>query len=958
MIFSTSGSLWGQWDLHFHTPSSYDYKDKSVTNADLVNGLKKAGVVAVAVTDHHQMDVTRIREMQKLAGDDLTIFPGVEFRSELGGKDKVHFIGIFPEDCNIEDVWLKMCGHLNLTADDIAKKGGDEAVYVDLKDTSDKIHSLGGIVTSHAGTKTNSIESIGNSEVFKQALKTDLMRGHVDLYELGKPSDRKAYEEIVFPAVKLVRPMIICSDNHDIKNYSRKALCWIKGDRTFRTFQQMMCDVSRAWIGSTPPEMVRVKANKTKYIESISFTKKPLSSLKEDWFSGTVPLNTGLVAVIGNKGSGKTALAETMGLLGNCELSQHFSFLEDKRFRKGKNSKAKEFDAKIVWVSGHESSASLADDVDPTEPAAVAYIPQSYLESICNEVENIEGSQFDAELKSVIFSHVSADKQLGASSLDELLEFMTEPIAARMGILRSELVSINKTITSLVDQNSDVNHQLLLNLKESKERELTTHDANKPILIAKPDADPKAQQEMEALGVQIAQKASKQTDLAQEIKIAEALAKTASSQMASAARVTQTIENFKVTYVLLIGSLAVDCGVLGIDPAALVKIEINTGTVDAAALAAKNESVKQRTTITDAKLKITVLKEEVETLTEKLDAPNAAYQKSVELLKAWEEQRAEIIGSEKAANSLSDLQAKITALGKLPTRIAQQEKLRDAKTGELFDQLNLLVKAYSDLYEPVQSFITNHPLAKNLFHLEFKATIVSNGLEKLFLEKINQGRKGSFSGADEGRKVLLGLQATADFTTKSGALTFTKDLLDRCNADFRSPSKPKTVLAEQLKANVKAEDILDSIFGVEYLTPKYQLRWAGKELGELSPGERGTLLLIFYLLVDKRDCPLVIDQPEENLDNETVVEVLVPCMREARSKRQVIMVTHNPNLAVVCDADQIVHCHMDKQAKNKVTYTSGSLENPAMNRFTVAVLEGTRRAFDHRGAKYQPDAIL
>lgn len=113
---------------------------------------------------------------------------------------------------------------------------------------------------------------------------------------------------------------------------------------------------------------------------------------------------------------------------------------------------------------------------------------------------------------------------------------------------------------------------------------------------------------------------------------------------------------------------------------------------------------------------------------------------------------------------------------------------------------------------------------------------------------------------------------------------------------------------------------------------------------------------MFYLLIDRRDVPLTIDQPEENLDNQTVVDLLVPCISEARKRRQVIIVTHNPNLAVVCDADQVVHCHIDKSARNKVTYTSGSLENPINNKLTVDVLEGTRPAFDHRDSKYQPKA--
>ena len=121
----------------------------------------------------------------------------------------------------------------------------------------------------------------------------------------------------------------------------------------------------------------------------------------------------------------------------------------------------------------------------------------------------------------------------------------------------------------------------------------------------------------------------------------------------------------------------------------------------------------------------------------------------------------------------------------------------------------------------------------------------------------------------------------------------------------------------------------------------------------LSPGERGTLLLVFYLLIDKSDMPLVIDQPEGNLDNHTVAKVLVDCIREARNRRQVFIVTHNPNLAVVCDADQIIYADMNKENGNAITYTSGSLESPAMSKYVTDVLEGTRWAFDVRGSKYQ-----
>jgi ABC-type cobalamin/Fe3+-siderophores transport system ATPase subunit len=131
-----------------------------------------------------------------------------------------------------------------------------------------------------------------------------------------------------------------------------------------------------------------------------------------------------------------------------------------------------------------------------------------------------------------------------------------------------------------------------------------------------------------------------------------------------------------------------------------------------------------------------------------------------------------------------------------------------------------------------------------------------------------------------------------------------------------------------------------------------------KELHQLSPGERGTLLLIFYLLLDKSDIPLVIDQPEENLDNQTVYEVLVPCVKEAKQQRQIIMVTHNPNLAVVCDAEQIICANLDKKNNYLMEYTSGAIEYPVINQAVVDILEGTMPAFDNRDSKYIESRFL
>lgn len=951
MPFSDRGSLWRRWDLHFHTPTSFDYKNGSVTNEQIVEGLKRAGISVVAITDHHVIDITRIRTLQKIAGSDLTLLPGIEFRTELGGKEKVHLIGIFPEDANLDELWTKISGKLEITPADVKRKI-DEAVYVDFEVAAGVIHDLGGIVTTHAGGKTNSIENIANNKAFKMALKTKLARECVDVYEVGKLADRKGYEETVFPTIGKVLPLVMGSDNHDITHYEAKAPCWIKGDPSFRTFQQLISDPQRAFLGETPVETIRINGNPTKYVSEIRFSKKVESKLDEDWFSGTVKLNPGLVAIIGNKGSGKTALAETIGLLGNCTSADAFSFLNEKKFRQPRNNKAKEFEATLTWRSNHTSTRSLNASTDENSPAAVSYIPQSYLELICNEVNNQPGGAFDKELKSVIFSHVSEDKKLGTESLDALLAYQTEPLEQRLEALRGELTELNRSILDLEQRGSDANRQMLLGLKESKDRELEAHDKIRPEEVTKPEMDLAQQEASNKIMLQIASVNQERDNLNDAVRAAEAAQRTDATKSASAARVLQQLRNFEAAHKNLLANLKADCEVLGVTPSSLVTVTVTNKAVEDADTAAKTDSEQQTEIIKTAKTSLDQLRNEVEKLTAELDAPNSAYQKYIEALRIWTERREALVGTTEKSDSLSYIEEQIKNLDDLPQQLKQAEKDRAAKLTEIFSQIEEIVLTYRKLYHPVQEFILLNPVANQRLHLEFDASIVPVNLDEILLGKVNLGRRGSFAGIEEGKHALKAIVDTADLQSAAGALAFANTLLGRFRADHRESAPPAMKIEDQLKSGATPLALLDAIFSLKYLSPKYQLKWSGKSIDELSPGERGTLLLIFYLLIDRRDVPLIIDQPEDNLDNQTVYDMLVACLREARQRRQVIIVTHNPNLAVACDADQIIHSQIDKQQKNRVTYTSGSLENPKTNTLSITVLEGTRPAFVQRDRKY------
>lgn len=304
---SKNGSTWRKWDLHFHTPSSYDYKDKGVTNEQIIEVLHANNVEVVAITDHHKIDVERIKDLQSLGKGKVTVLPGIEFRAELGGSESIHFIGLFSEESDINDISIKIQGACEISEKDIRDKGGDQNIYCDFKKTCRLIHELGGLVTVHAGAKSNSIENITNSLDYKMALKKELVINHIDILELGKPEDQSVYEGRVFPVIDEVLPMIICTDNHNIKDYRVKENLWIKADPTFEGLKQVLYEPKhRVFIGKEAP------VNPPICIENIHFKFPENSKLENEIFclSGEkqLLLSPNYTCIIGGRGSGKSTI--------------------------------------------------------------------------------------------------------------------------------------------------------------------------------------------------------------------------------------------------------------------------------------------------------------------------------------------------------------------------------------------------------------------------------------------------------------------------------------------------------------------------------------------------------------------------------------------------------------------------------------------------------------------------
>ena len=126
-------------------------------------------------------------------------------------------------------------------------------------------------------------------------------------------------------------------------------------------------------------------------------------------------------------------------------------------------------------------------------------------------------------------------------------------------------------------------------------------------------------------------------------------------------------------------------------------------------------------------------------------------------------------------------------------------------------------------------------------------------------------------------------------------------------------------------------------------------RFLSKDFSRLSLGQQQSVLLALMLSSDSR-YPLVIDQPEDNLDSEFIFYSLVPVLRAAKERRQIIVVTHNPNIGVLGDAEKIIA--FKSTSDKSVVVADGSIDDLKTRTAVCQILEGAEEAFRRRAKTY------
>ncbi|MFT3907204.1 MAG: hypothetical protein QM718_12915 [Steroidobacteraceae bacterium] len=258
-----------------------------------------------------------------------------------------------------------------------------------------------------------------------------------------------------------------------------------------------------------------------------------------------------------------------------------------------------------------------------------------------------------------------------------------------------------------------------------------------------------------------------------------------------------------------------------------------------------------------------------------LNEPQQQFEIYQRQLAEWNSKREELVGSPTEPESKVGIETRIEQIKVLPDQLKELEVRRLKLSCEIFDTLDSQRKARADLFKPVQDLIQKDGLIGEGYQLQFQATLAASSeaiADQLFA--LIKQQWGGFRGQDDALSNIKKLFDSHDLNTKDGALAFVAALQGKVlEAGKAAGSEPG--IFNLLKKGQSAGTVYDLIFGLNFLEPRYSLLFQDTQIEQLSPGQRGALLLIFYLLVDKGKTPIILDQPEENLDNETVFRLLV-----------------------------------------------------------------------------------
>jgi len=982
-----SGSLWHRWEPHVHAPGTLLNNQFKGDNPweDYLEALEQSDppIRVLAVTDYYLMDTYKRVVEAKTAGrlDQIDlIFPNIELRLDKGTNKgrwvNIHLL-IRPDDddhvakanrllkaltfraydevfaCTPDDLTsLGKAADPKIIDDGAALRHGAEQFKVGFDQLREEYEKS-------AWARKNILIAVAGGE-------TDGTSGVRDGADVTLRREMEKFADVIFASSQAQRdfwlgrkaniskdelveqygglkPCLHGSDAHgngtvglpDGKRYS-----WIKGGLEFDALRQACIDPEgRAFVGEEPPST----GTPSQLIDTVEV-------INADWAkTPKIALNPGLVAIIGARGSGKTALADMIAM--GCDgigAAQGDGSRPSSSFL----SRAEELlgNAQIItkWLVGDETARALDGSTTPdvSYPRA-RYLSQQFVEDLCSSQGLNDGLL--SEIERVIFeAHPLLDRD-GALNFSELLDQRAqryrqarrreeEAIAQLSERIGTELEK-SRTISSL---QSDITKKL---------GHITAYTTDRSKLVAKGSEERVARlnavmaaantvrgflryygkQEQALLALKDEVTSLRQNEAPEMLRRSQ-------ERHADSRLKDEEWAPFKIDYTGDVDD----------------QIDRHLGLCRSASKKWRGSEVAQL-----ENAEIVLIKDDADLERQTLGLLEAETTRLQNLVNAD-------INTQNRFKALSDKITEETA-----ALTVLQDRLKDAKGAK--DRANALQKDREDAYQRVFGAISSEQcvLVDLYAPLMERLAGTSGSLEKMSFRVTRKVEIAAWAGQAEDN--LVDLRRAGPFKGQGKLLEYAEEVLLQAwrtgNAEATKTAMTEfrtKYMGDLLKhATVSRAEKADYrqwlkhfakwLYSTDHITLEYGIEYDGVDIRKLSPGTRGIVLLLLYLALDDADDrPLIIDQPEENLDPKSVYDELVDLFISAKTKRQVIMVTHNANLVINTDADQIIIAEADNHVTGElphITYTSGGLENETIRKSVCDILEGGEHAFKERARR-------
>lgn len=902
------GNRWYKCDFHLHTPASGCFKNRNVTAKEFMEKVKAEKLDCIAITDHNTTEwIDNIKEAAK--GYEVIVFPGVEITCT---ENKIHLLAIFDPECNVLDIQLFL-HDLGIELEYYAKetiyvkKSIDEIVKISKK--SDVI-LIPAHVDDYNGLSQISIPAQKDILALDEIRAVQMVNKDLALSiisskkakKVGKLSNKQdKYEKCSNLIKESQKGIVTFSDNPDSEGEPRHGLWGIGRQYTFiKMGEKPNLQGLRQALLFPKERIINIfqNTNENNILPS-TWIKKIIINDLEIASDLEVNFNPYLNTIIGGRGSGKSTIIKLLtGVFGYEDFQDLQEIYDDfKRFYSIKNDN----DEGVL----KESTKIIVELFKNNNKYRIT----------------VNGFKYNGKSKSIIekFNHTNETYEIieGAKVNDIFkVDIYNQKQIYSLSRKPNEL---REKMDVLVDNIEDEKEKIENYISEYKRQYLLICDKKSKILG-------KMKIELELKDIEEKIDCFRESNISEVLKEYEIFNKEKNLLNTEIRDINKKIEEVKRFNENFRGNKS--------------KIEIQdefNDEIQKIILAKRKEILTCKSDINNIVLKLENIKEDY---IREIKGSN------------WNSRLKEI--KEKYNTSLKILEKKGININEI-NKLLLKKETKQLELQNLIEIESTINKEEEVLENIKKDYVESR---KNITNLRKKR------IRELLSDKDIYIDVKMFRDIDDFkakfRKIIQKQTRYNKDIEDIADMCFDGDLTKNISKLVGAIEKIKSGEDDELSCGTKFKNVLrnlnnEQMAELNILLPEddIEIKYRSnnneyKSLKNASAGQRTSAILTFILL--QGNTPLILDQPEDDLDNHVIQDLVVKRLRECKKERQIIVVTHNANVPVNGDAELVIA--MDSESKKIKIQKVGTIEEKDIKKEICEVMEGGEQAFKMRAKRY------